>query len=372
MHVLVAPDKFKGSLTAVEVAQRVTAGLRSVVPDVDVVELPVADGGDGTVDAAVAAGFDRVEITASGPTGEPVRTSYARRGDEAVVEMASVCGLVLLPGGRPAPLAASSYGLGEVVRAAAEAGAHRIVLGIGGSASTDGGAGFLQALGIRVDFRDGGPLARGGRALAGVDSIDLDALPARLQDVELVVASDVGNPLCGPDGAAAVYGPQKGATPAQVAELDTALARWADVVARATGADRRDLPGAGSAGGVGFAAVAALGATLRPGIDLVLELIGFAAQLAGSRLVVTGEGALDEQTLAGKAPAGVACAARAAGVPTVAVCGQNSLTAAVLAGAGIEAVYALTDIEPDVARCIAQAGPLLELLGASVAKNHLS
>ena len=331
--------------------------------------MPVADGGDGTVDAAVAAGFARVPVRASGPTGEPVDTSYARRDDVAVVELACVCGLLLLPGGRPDPLRATSFGLGQVVRAAVDAGCRRLVLGVGGSASTDGGAGFLRALGARlVDApADGAALP-----LDGPYAVDLSGLDPALRGVEVVVASDVDNPLYGPNGAAAVYGPQKGATPDDVRRLDAALRRWGAALTAATGSDRTDTPGAGAAGGVGYAAVAALGADLRPGIDIMLDLVGFAERLPGCRLVITGEGALDTQTLAGKAPAGVAAVARAAGVPVVAVAGRNTLSSQALTGAGISAAYALTDLEPDVARCIADAGPLLERAAAAIARDHLS
>jgi glycerate kinase len=368
MHVLVAPDKFKGSLTAVEVAARVTAGLRSVAPDLAVRRKPVADGGDGTVDAAVAAGFQRVPVKASGPTGEPVDTAYARDGDLAVIELACICGLLLLPGGRPDPLHASSYGVGEVIRAAVDAGCRRIVLGVGGSAGTDGGAGMLQALGARLIAADGTDLPPTGLPLDVAYTVDL---PPLLDGVDLVVASDVDNPLYGPNGAAHVYGPQKGTSPEDVERLDAALRTWGAAIIAATGTDRTAAPGAGAAGGVGYAAVAALGAEIRPGIDLVLDLIGFADQLTDCRLVITGEGALDTQTLAGKAPAGVAAAARKAGVPVVAVAGRNTLTPDTLAGAGIAGAYALTDIESDVARCIAEAGPLLEQVAARIARDWL-
>lgn len=373
MHVLVAPDKFKGSLRAVQVATHVTAGLRSVLPDLEVHQLPVADGGDGTVDAVVAAGFTLVPVRASGPTGVPVRASYARRGDLAVIEMATVCGLLRLPAGRPDPLHASSYGLGEVVRAAAYAGCRRVVLGIGGSASTDGGAGFLQALGARLlDDHDRSMPAR-GLPLDGTSySLDLAGLDPALRGLEITVASDVDNPLFGTRGAAVVYAPQKGAAPQDVNRLDAALRRWADAVAAVTGTDRSAEPGAGAAGGVGFAALAVLGAALRPGIQIVLDLIGFAEHLPHCRLVITGEGALDEQTLAGKAPAGVSAAARSAGVPVVAVAGRSALTSADLAGAGLDATYALTDLEPDPARCVAHAGPLLEQLAAQIARERLA
>lgn len=367
MRVLVAPDKFKGCLPAVEVAARVAAGIRSAAPDVDVVELPVADGGDGTVDAALAAGFSAVPLTALGPTGQPVASCWARRGALGIVETASVCGLQRLPGGVPDPVSASSHGLGTAIAAAVGAGCTSLVVGIGGSASTDGGAGMLTALGARILDGSGAPVAPGGGALAGAAELDLTGLDPALSRVEIVLACDVRNPLCGPDGAAAVYGPQKGATPQDVARLDAALGRWADLVAAHTGVDRSGEAGAGAAGGIAFAAAALLGATLRPGIELVLDLVGFADAVAGADLVVTGEGALDEQTLAGKAPAGVAAAARAAGVPVVAVTGRNSLPPAATAAAGIERVLALTDLEPDPDRCLADAGPLLERTGRLIA-----
>jgi glycerate kinase len=334
-----------------------------------VVAVPVADGGDGTLAAAVAAGYALVPVVASGPTGEPVRTGYARRGDTAVVELADVSGLVRLPGGTPAPLTATSYGTGELIAAAADAGCTRIVLGIGGSASTDGGRGLVQALaGQPVPLSGNNPALRGENVPE--TGVPLTQLRRRLRGVRVVVACDVDNPLTGPRGAAAVYGPQKGADPQQVAQLDSALAEWADEVARVTGRDLRDTPGAGAAGGVGFAALALLDAELRPGIDLVLDMVGFHEQVAGADLIVTGEGALDEQTLHGKAVAGVAAAA--GGAPVVAVCGVNRLTADQLQTGGLEAAYALTDVEPDIDRCIAEPRPLLEQLGERIAADHLT
>jgi glycerate 2-kinase len=367
VRVVVAADKFKGSLTAAQVAARVAAGLARAAPGVQVVQVPVADGGDGTLDAAVSAAYRRVPVRAEGPTGEPVDTAYAERDGVAVVELADVSGLGRLPGGRLAPLTASSYGTGQVIRATLDAGCRRIVLGIGGSASTDGGAGMVQALGGRLLDAQGAEVGRGGAALAAVRSLDLAGLHPALLQTEVLVASDVDNPLLGPRGAAAVYGPQKGASPADVAKLDAALARWAEAVHRATGVDAAGTPGAGAAGGVGFAAQAVLGASLQPGINLLLELVGFPAALPGAGLVITGEGSLDVQTLHGKAPAGVAAAARAAGIPVVAVAGRCLLTPADLEPAGILAAYALTDIEPDPRRCMTEAGPLLELLATKVA-----
>ena len=372
MRVVIAPDKFRGSLSAPEVAAHLAAGLIRAAPATEVVQVPVADGGDGTLDAALSAGYRRVPVRAEGPIGDPVETAYAERNGVAVVEMADVSGLRLLPDGRAMARTASSYGTGEVVRAALDAGCRRIVLGVGGSASTDGGAGLVQALGARLLDAGGREVGRGGAALAAVESLDLAGLHPALGEAEVVVALDVDNPLLEPRGAAAVYGPQKRASPADVAELDAALSQWAQAVRSVTGDDVADRPGAGAAGGVGFAALAVLGATLRPGIDLVLDLVGFRAALPGVGLVVTGEGSLDEQTLHGKAPAGVAAAARAADVPVVAVAGRSLLDLTDLAPTGIRAAYALTDIEPDPARCMSEAGPLLERLAMRVAADWVT
>ncbi|MBZ6140740.1 glycerate kinase [Streptomyces olivaceus] len=375
-RVLVAADKFKGSLTAVEVAERVAAGLRRVVPDVRVEALPVADGGDGTVAAAVAAGFERREVRVAGPLGAEVTAAYALREGTAVVEMAEASGLHRLPGGVLAPLTASTRGSGELLRAALDAGARTIVFGVGGSATTDGGAGMLAALGARFLDVDGRPVAPGGGGLARLASADLSGLDSRLADVELVLASDVDNPLTGPKGAPAVYGPQKGASPDDVTALDAALGHFAKVLEGTEGVGARAAgyaasPGAGAAGGIGFGAML-LGARFRPGIEVMLDVLGFAPALERADLVITGEGSLDEQTLHGKAPAGVAAAARAAGKEVVAVCGRLALPAEALGRAGIRRAYPLTDVEPDVAKCIADAGPILERVAEAVARDFVA
>ncbi|MGW4601102.1 glycerate kinase [Streptomyces sp. NPDC004457] len=325
-RVLIAADKFKGSLTAVQVAERVTAGLRRVVPDLRVEALPVADGGDGTVDAAVAAGFERREVRVAGPLGEEVTAAFALRGGTAVVEMAEASGLQRLPAGVFAPLTASTYGSGELLRAALDAGARTIVFGVGGSATTDGGAGMLSALGARFLTEGGEPVPPGGGGLAGLARADLSGLDPRLSSVELVLASDVDNPLTGPKGAPAVYGPQKGASPDDVETLDAALTHFAKVLEAETGpraAEYAAAPGAGAAGGIGYGALL-LGARFRPGIEVMLDVLGFAPALERASLVITGEGSLDEQTLHGKAPAGVAAAARAAGKEVVAGARKSS------------------------------------------------
>ncbi len=372
--VLVAADKFKGSLTAVQVAERVTAGLRRVVPDVGVEALPVADGGDGTVAAAVAAGFERREVRVAGPLGNEVTAAFALRGDTAVVEMAEASGLQRLPAGVFAPLTASTYGSGELLRAALDAGVRTIVFGVGGSATTDGGAGMLSALGARFLDEDGEPVAPGGGGLADVGRADLTGLDPRLSSVELILASDVDNPLTGPKGAAAVYGPQKGASPDDVATLDAALAHYAKALEAAVGpkaAEYAAAPGAGAAGGIGYGALL-LGARFRAGIEVMLDVLGFAPALERASLVITGEGSLDEQTLHGKAPAGVAAAARAAGKTVVAVCGRLALPPEALDRAGIRRAYPLTEVEPDVATCIADAGPILERVAERIARDFLT
>jgi glycerate 2-kinase len=375
--VLVAPDKFKGSLTAPEVAAHVAAGLAASGFAGEVLAVPVADGGDGTVAAALAAGFHRAELEVHGPAGGKVTAGYALRGGTAVIEAAQACGLTLLPGALRAPLTASSRGVGELILSAVAAGASRIVLGVGGVATTDGGAGMLQALGARFADETGRELAPGGGGLGRLAVLDLAGLPD-LSRTEFLLASDVDNPLLGPAGAAAVYAPQKGASPAEVDLLEAGLRRWADIAeataGRPAGPAVREAPGAGAAGGIGFAALLFLGARMRPGIELLLELTSFGSLLDGVRLVITGEGSLDTQTLHGKAPVGVAraVAARDRAVPVVAVAGRCTLTDGELRQAGITAAYALTDLESDLARCMAEAGPLLELLAGRIAADWLS
>jgi glycerate kinase len=357
---------------AAAVAAGLRAGLGAGLDEAELVSMPVADGGDGTVDAAVAAGFDRVPVTAAGPTGQPGPASYARRGDLALVELAPICGLERLPGGRLAPMDASSYGVGEALRAALDAGARELVLALGGSASTDGGTGLVQGLGAQVLDRRGAPLGRGGAALAAAAALDLTGLPAALTGAAVTLAADVANPLTGPDGAAVVFGPQKGASAEQVAALDAGLRHWAELVTGTTGTDWSQAPGAGAAGGVGFAALALLGARQRPGIELVLELLGFGPALDQADLVITGEGSLDTQSLSGKAPVGVARAAAGRGVPVIAVAGQNNLSPEQARAAGITAVYPLTDLEPDLDRSMAGAAALLEQLGQAIARDLLT
>jgi glycerate kinase len=379
MRVVIAPDKFKGSLSAPDVARHLETGLQAATGhNLDVIRIPVADGGEGTLDAAVGSGFTRRSAVVSGPTGQRIRSEFAVRGREAVIEMAAASGLAVLPGGagetggRPdsaSAKAATSLGTGELIRAALDAGCRQIILGVGGSANTDGGAGVLQGLGAKLLDADGNELPPGGAALARLDWIDFSGFDSRLDDARFVLASDVDNPLLGAEGAPAIFGPQKGATPEDVATLDAALAHFVDVLSAEIGPRARkaaDAPGAGAAGGVGYAAIAALAATRRPGIDVVLEFTGLADRLAGADLVITGEGSLDEQSLLGKTPMGVARAAGRAGVPVVAVCGRTTLTPEQQKDSGFRQVYPLTSLEAKVEICIAEAGPLLEQLGKHI------
>ncbi|MGY1823569.1 glycerate kinase [Geodermatophilus sp. SYSU D00079] len=371
-RIVLAPDKFKGSLPAAEVAAALARGLRRSLPDAELVETPIADGGEGTVDLVLAHGFTARTREVPGPLGEPVAARYAVRGDTAVLEMSATAGLALLPPAGPTEstaLHATTLGVGRLVADALDAGARRIVLGVGGSATTDGGAGALVGLGARIRTADGGDVVPGGAGLAAAARLDLTGLDPRLAEAELVVACDVDNPLTGPEGAAAVYGPQKGAAPATVDRLDAALTRWADVVADATGADRRDEPGAGAAGGIAFGLASVLGARLTPGVRLLLDLTGFANTVRGAALVVVGEGSLDGQSLRGKGPVGLAAVAREAGTPVVAVAGRSAISAAQARDAGLGAVHTLAELEPDVTRCMTDAAALLETVGERIGEQ---
>ncbi len=371
-HVVIAPDSFKGTLTAAEAAAHVAAGIERARPGTSTVLVPVADGGDGTVDAAEAAGYRKIEIGVRGPTGKPVTAAFAYSDGTAIIEAAQACGLARLPAGALAPLTANSRGVGELILAAARMRAKRIVLGLGGVATTDGGSGMVRAFGARLIDDMSVELPPGGTALARLDHLDLSKL-RDLSACEFVVASDVNNPLLGELGAAAVYGPQKGATPEDVLFLEEGLTHWADTVESALGVSYRDTPGAGAAGGLGFASLAFLNATMQPGIELLLDLLSFQSNLDGADLVITGEGALDTQTLHGKAPSGVAQATAAVypDTPVVAVAGVSTLTSDQLRSVGITRAYALTDVEPDEAVCRANPGPILQSLATRIAADWL-
>lgn len=320
-----APNPFKGSLGAPAAAAAIARGIRQVFPTAEIVEIPVADGGEGTVEALVAAHHGSVEaVTVEGPLGDPVEAGYGLIDNRrvAVVELASASGLTLLQPDQLDPRRASTYGFGELLEAARSSGAGRIIAGIGGSATNDGGAGMAQALGYRLLDAGGGDLERGGAALAGLERIKRGAYEAEWSRVEVKVACDVTNPLTGPEGASRVYGPQKGADEAAQEELDRALSRLAAVIRRDLGVEVEALPGAGAAGGTGAGLVAFLGAQLVPGAPLVVEAAGLDQALVGASVVFTGEGRVDGQTAFGKGPFEVARRARAAGVPAVVLAGQ--------------------------------------------------
>lgn len=364
MRVVVAPDSFKGSLTAWEAAEAMAAGVRRLWPQALVEMVPMADGGEGTVEALVrATGGTLREETVTGPLGDPVRASFGILGDgeTAVIEMAAAAGLYLVPEGRRDPRRTTTYGVGELIRAALAAGCRRLVIGIGGSATNDGGVGLAQALGARFTTAGGEEIGWGGGSLARLERIDLSSLDPRLKEVEVKVACDVDNPLCGPRGAAAVYGPQKGATPAMVAELDANLARLAAVIARDLGRNVADIPGAGAAGGLGAGLVAFLNATLMPGVEMVIQTVDLPARVRDADIVLTGEGKIDGQTAFGKTPAGVARVAKSAGLPVVAIAGGIGDDVAPVYACGIDALYPLTPYPLSLQEAMGRAGELLTL-----------
>jgi glycerate kinase len=376
MLVVVAPDKFKGSLTGAQVAAAIEAGVRAALPQARILTVPVADGGEGTLAAAVQCGFEQRHALVTGPTGELVRAAFGLRGEVAVVEMAEASGLDRLPGGTPDALGASSRGTGELIAAALDAGATQVILGVGGSACTDGGAGMLQGLGARLLDAAGNDLASGGGALASLARVELDTLDPRIAATTFTLAADVENPLSGPHGAAFVFAPQKGASPEQVRDLDAALGRWAQVLGIGPNAGRiaelATSPGAGAAGGVGFAALAVLCASRRRGIDVVLELTGLEEALSGAVAVFTGEGSLDTQSLEGKTPVGVAQLAAAHGIPVYAICGRNQLSTGQATAAGFTAVRSLLELEDDVARCMSEGGSLVQRAATQLAFEFLA
>ena len=344
MKIVIAPDSFKESLDALQVAEAIARGWRAVFPAAECVLRPMADGGEGTVDAVLAAvGGERRTCQVAGPLGAPVQAHWGWLDDgTAVIEMAAASGLHHVPPGQRDILRACSAGTGELIRQALDAGARRIILGLGGSATNDGGTGMLRALGVRFLGSQGKALEPGGAALARLARLDLSGLDPRLRQVEVQVAADVDNPLCGPRGASAVFGPQKGASPQQVEQLDKALAHYARLMAEALGENHAEVPGAGAAGGLGFAARALLGARFRPGVELVAELSGLAEAVRDADLVITGEGRLDAQTLHGKTPFGVARIARAANAPLIALAGSLGDGYSRLYEVGVTAAFSLT------------------------------
>ena len=345
MKVVIAPQAFKGSISALDVARAMSEGVRRVVPDAEAVLVPVADGGDGTLETLVEGSGGEIRTAkVTGPLGEGLVAQWGAMGggNTAVIEMARTSGLALVPIEKRNPLITTTYGLGEAIGHALDAGFRRFIIGIGGSATNDAGAGMAQALGVRLLDGEGRDLPYGGAALARLDRIDASGLDDRARQSAFMVACDVSNPLTGPEGASAIYGPQKGATPETVAQLDAALRRFAEVVKRDSDADIDGVPGAGAAGGLGGGLIAFINGELKAGVDIVLETVGLDQQLDGADLVITGEGCLDHQTVYNKAPIGVAERARARDIPVIAISGSLGEGYGEVHSRGIDAVAAIT------------------------------
>lgn len=344
MRIVVAPQSLKGSLTAAEAGQAMAEGIRAVFPEAEIEIVPVADGGEGTVQALVdATGGEIVRQTVTGPLGEPVEAFFGLLGDgqTAAIEMAASSGLPLVPPEQRDPRITTTYGVGELLRAALDRGSRHFIIGIGGSATNDGGAGMAQALGAALLTAEGEEIARGGAALATLACIVTTNMDLRLQESTIQVACDVTNPLCGPLGASAVYGPQKGATPEMVAQLDAALAHYAQCIERNLGLSVKDIPGAGAAGGLGAGLIAFAHATLRPGAQIVLEAVQLEARMRTADLVLSAEGQIDAQTAYGKSVGAVAAMARRYGLPVLALAGSLGEQYQTVYTLGVDAVMVL-------------------------------
>ncbi len=344
MKIVIAPNAFKGCLSTTEAALAMAEGVAQVLPEAEIVMVPVADGGDGLVDVAMESlQGERRTLVVTGPRNSPVTADFCfvESMNLAAVEMALASGLALLPKDMQDPTLTTTFGTGELIRAALDLGVENIAVGIGGSATNDGGIGMAQALGARFLDKDGKELPGIGASLSAIADIDLSGLDPRIQATDFEAVCDVDNPLFGPKGAAAVYGPQKGARPAQVEQLDRGLRNLADVIKKRLGANVAEMPGAGAAGGLGAGLHAFLGAELRRGIDVIFDLVGLDEKLAGADLVLTGEGQIDFQTVFGKAPGGVGAAAKARGVPCLAIAGSIGKELGDLHAIGINAVFSL-------------------------------
>ncbi|BCJ88046.1 glycerate kinase [Effusibacillus dendaii] len=346
MKIVLAPDSFKGSLTAKEVCDAMEEGIRRVIPAADIVKIPMADGGEGTVQSLVdTTGGQILTEVVTGPIGQKVTAKYGILGDgqTAVIEMAEASGLYLVPADKRNPLLTSTYGTGELIRAALDRGCRKFILGIGGSATNDGGAGMAQALGVRFIDSNNQELPFGGGSLDKLERLDLSAVDSRLAECSFTVACDVDNPLTGPQGASHIFGPQKGATPEMIRLLDANLSHYAAVVEKQLNRSIQNLPGAGAAGGLGFAMVAFLNAVLKRGIDIVIEATDLPRQVMGADLVLSGEGQCDGQTVRGKTPFGVAKTAQTAGVPVILIAGSIGQGVEELYSHGVCSVFSIVD-----------------------------
>ena len=373
LNVLIAPDSFKGSATSREVGELLERGVRRVVPDARVLRFPIADGGEGTVDAIVSARDGQMrEATVSGPLGEPVRARYGLvDSTTAVIEVASAIGITLIEQNAGNALRASSLGVGQLVLDAVDAGARRVLVGLGGSATSDGGAGMAKALGARFLDDGGEPIPCGLEGLERLASIDLSHVSPKLRGVEFGVLTDVTNPLCGPEGAIAGYGPQKGVAERDVERLDGWMRRYANLLAKALGTDVAAVPGAGAAGGLGAALVAFCGARIERGIEFVLDVIGLEDAMKGVDLVITGEGRMDAQSAFGKAPVGVARRAKRHGIPVVAVVGSRADDLGGVYDAGVDLVIPCVTAPCTLEECIGSVGESVPVAAESAARAYL-
>lgn len=343
MKIVIAPDSFKESLSAFDVACEIEAGCREIFPAANYLKIPVADGGEGTVDALIAATKGRtIEVLVTGPRGEPTPAFYGFLGDgvTAVIEMAAASGLALLSPEQRNPMLTSTYGTGQLIRIALNAGAKKFIIGLGGSATNDGGAGMLQALGGHLLDKNGNEIPLGGGGLAHLTEINLDQLDYRIKTSTFQIACDVSNPLLGPQGASAIFGPQKGATPEMVEQLDANLSHFSQLIYQTHGIDLASRPGTGAAGGTSLCLIAFMNGQLRPGVDIVIDAVGLDAAVADADLVITGEGRIDSQSIRGKTPVGVARIAKKHGVPVIAIGGGLADDTAVVHQHGIDAVFA--------------------------------
>jgi glycerate kinase len=371
MKIVIAPDSFKDSLSAQGVADAIALGLAQVWPDAQLIKCPMADGGEGTVESILAACEGELRRTlVRGPLGASVDADWGwlPQSHTAIIEMAEASGLQLVPVAQRDACISSTFGTGQLIRAALDAGAQRVILAIGGSATNDGGAGAMQALGVKLLDAQGQTLSPGGLALAQLASVDLSEIDPRLAKVRFDIAADVNNPLCGSHGASAIFGPQKGASPVQVEQLDRALGHFADHCATALNNDVRDEPGSGAAGGLGFAAKAFLGAQFKAGVEVVAELVGLADAVAGADLVITGEGRFDAQTLRGKTPFGVARVAREHGVPVIVIAGTLGDGYQALYEHGVDAAFALASGPMTLDQACAEAPRLLRERATDIAR----
>ncbi|KYG27738.1 glycerate kinase [Alkalihalobacillus trypoxylicola] len=371
--IVIAPDSFKESMTAKQAAEAVKRGFESIYKGSVSYELiPMADGGEGTTQSladSLQGSLHEREVT--GPLGDKVIATYAISGDgaTAIIEMAEASGLALVSPQDRNPLKTTTYGTGELIKAALEHGVSNIILGIGGSATNDGGAGMIEALGGRLYTKNKQLVTKGGAALQDLIEMDLTALDSRLKKVNVLVACDVDNPLLGPSGASAIYGPQKGATPKMVKQLDQALENFHNVMEKATGKDVKSLPGSGAAGGIGAGLLACLGATLKPGIDIVLEQTNFAERVANADLVITGEGKIDNQTIYGKTPIGVAKAAKKHSEATViALCGTLGNGHESVFEHGIDAAFSIVQGPCNIEEAIQQGPVNVEATARNIAQ----